>query len=82
MKPRDLGDMYSIAGICPDLSAPLRLWLRSGRDDCGLLIDSFLDLAGMSKVSQDKPELSGTMKIRKNAGEKSRKNKLEGFIQA
>ena len=46
------------------------------------------DEVGKSKVSQDEkvsqyePELSGTMKIRENAGEKSRQNKLEGFIQA
>ena len=42
MKPRNPGDMFIVVAICPGLSTPLRLWLRSGRDDCRELIDSLL----------------------------------------
>ena len=41
MKPRDPGDMFIVVAICPGLSTPLRLWLRSGRDDCRELNEPF-----------------------------------------
>ena len=54
MKPRDLGDMFRIAAIYSDLSTTLRLWLRSGRDDCGcwLFLMMQLERAKYRKISE------------------------------